>query len=110
MAKPYMTSKDVHSFISGKTVYAFDPNTGAFVATLVYCADGTIEARFADAKVDNGQYGFEGQLYWTRYENFRSGQKHAFHLQAVDDSTAQAFHDDGRKAFLLSHEKPEPKL
>jgi len=97
---------DVHRFIAGQTVYAFDPDSGVFVATLVYRIDGTIEARFADAKADNGQYGFEGQLYWTRYENFRSGQKHAFYLQAVDDSTAQAFHDDGRKAFLLSHEKP----
>lgn len=106
MSQPYMQAADVHAFIFGKVIYAIDPSNDDHVATLCYQTDGSCQLRFENGALDRGTYGFAGQLYWTRYETFRAGEKHLFYLERRNPSLAQAYHEDGSKAFLLSHLAP----
>ena len=80
--KTFMNAADVRMFIAGKTVRAIDPISNEFVATIAYGSDGSCTANFETGETDTGQYGFEGQCYWTRYEKFRAGRKHHTVLSA----------------------------
>ncbi len=106
MQPEFIAGPEVRRFISGQTVYSFHPATGELVATLYYQAGGKCNVHFVNGDVDYGTYGFSNQLYWTRYENFRSGRKHEFYLEKVDRFSMQAYHEDGSKAYLLSHRPP----
>ena len=97
-----LSPRAVHDFISGQTLHAFDPETGARAASVTYRADGRVEAQFADGASDIGTWGLSGAQYWTRYTTFRDGEIHHFSLERIDADTAQAYHADGRRAFVQS--------
>lgn len=99
-----MSAAEVYAFIAGKTVYVFDPNTRNLVATILYGFDGSCDVKFATGETDVGEYGFDENYYWTRYARFREGLKNSFLLQRRDDYSAQAYHKNGDRAFLLSHQ------
>lgn len=101
-----MSPSEVRAFIVGRAVSAADPATGVHSAIIEYRADGSCEARFAGGGIDAGEYGFVDHFYWTRYESFRGGLENRFALERVGEKTAQAHHDDGRLAFLLSQLGP----
>lgn len=95
-----LTAEEVHQFIAGRTVQSLDPETGELAATIAYREDGVCVARFADGSTDDGQYGFVGDCYWTRYATFRNGTENRFYLIRLGPDRAQAYFDDGRRAFL----------
>ena len=97
-----MDADDVRLFLEGHTIYCFQPETLSLVAVIDYQTDGRCAARFSSGEADTGVYGFDGASYWTRYETFREGQTHAFHLRALGPGIAQAYFIDGTKAFLQS--------
>ncbi|MEQ8813900.1 MAG: hypothetical protein RLO51_14915 [Thalassobaculum sp.] len=100
-----MTADELRRFIEGRTVRALDPETGAGVATVAYRPDGSCRLRhLAGGAVEDGRYGFDGPVYWTRYAAFRGGEVNRFTLTAVRPGRAQAWHDDGRRAYLLVDE------
>lgn len=86
----------------GQTLNAFDPDSHAAVASVTYRADGTCTARFPDGTQDRGQFGLSGDTYWTRYTDFRAGETHHFYLERVAPQVTQAYHADGRRAYLQS--------
>lgn len=90
----------VRTFIFGRALYAFDPETGARAAKIDYRADGTCHVTMADGSLDNGVYGFQEACYWTQYRQFRDGVRHHFYLMQIDEHTAQAYFADGTRAFL----------
>ena len=98
-----MPPEDVRAFLEGRLVHAFDPQTRARVAQVFYGPDGTCRLRFADGTEDEGDYGFEGELYWTRYRGFRDGALNRFRLQPLAPGLAQAWFTDGARAFLQAH-------
>ena len=96
-----MDADEVRRFIAGRRVYNFDPETRAFAAEVEYRPDGACALRFATGETEAGVYGFEGDAYWTRYEAFRGGARHAFRLEPLgpDDLSAlvsAALADTGR--------------
>jgi hypothetical protein len=97
-----MNADDVRLFLEGRTIYCFQPETRALVAVIDYQSDGRCAARFSSGEEDTGVYGFDGASYWTRYQTFRNGQTHAFHLRKLGAGIAQAYFTDGTKAFLQS--------
>lgn len=100
-----MTATEVRAFIEGRTVRAIDPATGQHVATVSYGPDGSCRMQpTTGAPAEPGVYGFSGDLYWTRYAEFRGGETNRFTLVAEGPGRAQAWHDDGRRAYLLVHE------
>lgn len=99
---PRLTAEELKSFMAGKTLYAFDPDTKARVASVSYGSEGDCVARFADGTQDTAEWGLEGDTYWTRYANFRGGEVNRFTLDLIADQVAQAYHTDGRRAFLQS--------
>jgi len=102
-----MNEAELRAFLVGQTLFAFEPETFRNVAKVTYGADGTCSAVFADETRDSGRFGISGDVYWTRYSRFRQGETHRFFLVTVADDIAQAFHGDGRRAFLQS---PHAKL
>ena len=102
-----MTEAELRDFILGRVVHAFDPESGEKVATVGYRNDGTCWMQLAGSdEVEPGSYGIEGHEYWTRYARFRGGDRHGFYLTALAPDRAQAYHSDGRRAYLLVH-RPE---
>lgn len=97
-----ISAKDLRAFMVGKTLHAFDPGTRKRVAAVTYMADGACIARFVDGTEDRGQYGLSGDTYWTKYTRFRAGQTSEFYLVELLDQVAQAYHTDGRRAYLQS--------
>ncbi len=102
-----LTPKELQAFLVGQQLYCFDPADRAHVATIRYRKDGTCLATFADGGEDQGTYGLTDDAYWTQYTNFRAGERNAFHLVPVAPQVVQAWHTDGRRAFLQS---PLPHL
>ncbi|GGE28303.1 hypothetical protein GCM10011360_15640 [Primorskyibacter flagellatus] len=104
-----MTPDDVHRFLMGRTLNAFDPATGARAAAVTYRPDGTCALRFADGAEEGGIWGLEGDTYWTRYDQFRGGERNGFRLELLREDIAQAWHVDGSRAFIQTplEELPE---
>lgn len=97
-----MNGTEVRAFLYGKTLFIYEPETLKSVAKVTYGSDGRCTALFADGSSDAGQFGFSGDTYWTKYDRFRSGETNHFYLVPVEPEVAQAFHADGRRAFLQS--------
>ena len=95
-----LTAEAVRKFLTGQTLDCFHPESGAFAATIEYLANGTCRAVMDDGATDDGQYGFEEDLYWTQYSWFRGGGRFRFWLERIDDTSCQAYFDDGNMAFL----------
>lgn len=102
MTEARLSKEDVKEFLFGQALHAFDPETNARVATVKYHEDGTCHLVLEDGSSDEGLYGFQGDLYWTKYNRFRDGGLNRFFLQRIDDHTAQAYFEDGTRAFLQS--------
>lgn len=94
--------KEVEAFLVGQTLHAFDPDSHNKVASVTYQDDGTCVAIMKDGTEDRGHYGVDEGIYWTRYNQFRGGETHHFYLVRVGPQVAQAYHSDGRRAFLQS--------
>ncbi|MDF1728418.1 MAG: hypothetical protein P1U53_11785 [Sulfitobacter sp.] len=103
-----MNADEVKEFLRGHSIYALDPETRKVAACIDYRTDGTCFVRFVNGDTDKGVYGFEGDTYWTRYETFREGKRHAFRLVAQGPGVAQAYFQDGTIAFLQSYEETPP--
>ncbi|MCR9176976.1 MAG: hypothetical protein NXI19_13350 [Alphaproteobacteria bacterium] len=102
-----MSPDEVREFILGKTVQAIDPETMNVVALISYDPGDTCRIEHLDTKVvDAGVYGFTDAVYWTTYETFRDGTTNSFALEYLGPGRAQAYYDDGRRAFLLVHTTP----
>lgn len=97
-----MQADEVRRFLEGQKIYVFEPETHTLVAVVNYEPGGHCGFQFAAGDTDAGVYGFEGDAYWTRYEKFRNGERHVFHLESLGPGIAQAYFADGRKAFLQS--------
>ena len=100
-----MNAEEVRRFCAGRRVFNFDHETRAFAAEVEYRADGSCALRFATGETEAGVYGFEGDSYWTRYEAFRGGVRHAFRLEPLGPGLAQAWFTTGARAFLQSHRR-----
>ncbi len=102
MIKMNLSAEEVRMFVFGKTLHAFDPDTLMRVATIYYRRDGTCQLTMENGDTDAGQYGFEEDQYWTRYNRFRDGVLHRFSLIRIDTHSAQAMYEDGSRAFIQS--------
>lgn len=98
----WMNGADVRSFLLGRKLAAYDPDTMARAAVVTYHTDATCQVDFADGTRDQGEYGFSEEIYWTRYRNFRAGETHQFRLTLLRPDVAQAYFADGRIAYLQS--------
>lgn len=105
-----LSAAELRRFLEGRRLYAFDPVSRAQVAQVTYAPGGICHARFTDGTKDSGAYGFKEATYWTQYTRFRAGQRSEFYLTWHGDQIAQAWHSDGRMAFLQSplSELPRP--
>ena len=102
-----MSPAEVRDFIFKRTVQAIDPETMKVVALITYNTDFTCRIEHLDTKAtDAGVYGFTDAVYWTTYETFRDGTTNNFALKEQGAGRAQAYYDDGRRAFLLVHTTP----
>jgi hypothetical protein len=97
-----MHADDVILFLEGRKIYVFEPDTHTLVAVVDYELGGRCAVQFSAGDADVGVYGFDGDAYWTRYEKFRNGETHVFHLKSLGPGIAQAYFADGTKAFLQS--------
>ena len=95
-----MDATAVRHCIEGKTIPALDPDTEETVACITYRADRSCHVRFADGTEDVGRYGFEDHYYWTQYNAFRGGTRNRFYLVDLGEGRAQAYHEDGRRAYI----------
>ncbi len=95
-----LAAGEVREFLFGRSLDCFHPDTKARAATIDYLANGTCKAAMVDGASDEGRYGFDRDLYWTQYSWFRDGGLFRFYLERVDDSTCQAYFEDGVKAFI----------
>ncbi len=100
-----LTALEVEAFLRGQTLECFQPNGGGFAATITYFANGTCRAVMADGRTDEGDYGFEDDLYWTQYSWFREGGRFRFSLERIDQNTCQAYFDNGEIALLQTKKK-----
>ena len=100
MTTKRLNPSGVRAFLTGRVLDCFDPTSGALAASIEYRENGTCHAAMTDGRTDEGQYGFERDLYWTRYSWFRCGGLFRFYLEQVDDNTCQAYFEDGTVAFL----------
>lgn len=98
-----MNAEQITTFLSGRSVYGLDPATRVVAACIDYGTDGTCLARFSNRMTDTGEWGIEGNTYWTRYTRFREGNRHAFRLEPLGEGVAQAYFADGTIAFLQSY-------
>lgn len=101
IAAPMMAAADLERFIHGRTVAAIDPETGATFARVTYRPDGVCIVAHQGGRLERGRYGFADGCYWTIYPTFRDGRKNSFYLTTEGPGRAQAWHDDGRRAYLL---------
>lgn len=97
-----LSEVDLRQFISGETLFAYEPDSLKNAAKITYHSSGQCTAIFADGTQDTGQYGFSGDTYWTRYTRFRDGQIHHFYLVPTRSQVAQAYYADGSRAFIQS--------
>ncbi len=97
-----LNQEELKAFLFGKTLYSFDPETRKLAATITYDAGGTCVAVFADGTQDRGQFELVGDTYSTKYAQFRSGETNHFYVERVASHVVQAYHTDGRRAFLQS--------
>lgn len=97
-----MNAAELQAFVLGRRLFAFEPETLKNVAQVTYQPDGNCIALFIDGTSDKGQYGFSKASYWTRYARFRNGETNRFYLTLIRPDIAQAYHVDGRPAFLQS--------
>ncbi|MEM1044541.1 MAG: hypothetical protein AAGL24_00265 [Pseudomonadota bacterium] len=95
-----MDATAVRQFIEARTIPALDPDTGETVAWVTYRADRSCHVRFTDGSEDVGRYGFEDHFYWTQYGSFRGGARNRFYLVDLGEGRAQAYHEDGRRAYI----------
>ncbi|MEP5624454.1 MAG: hypothetical protein ABJP82_17920 [Hyphomicrobiales bacterium] len=100
-----MAAVDLQNFIQGKELYAYDPVTREKIAQVTYGSDGRCVVMFANGTNDRGTYGFLEDTYWTRYDVFRNGETNSFYLTRVGPELAQAYHLDGRPAYLQSPDR-----
>ena len=97
-----MQADDVRRFLEGRKIYNFQPGPRTLFAVTDYGLDGRCAVRLSTGDTDIGIYGFDGDAYWTRYEKFRNGETHFFHLKSLGPGIAQAYFADGTQAFLQS--------
>jgi hypothetical protein len=95
-----LTSTEVIDFMLGKTLYSFDPGTRTRAAAITYSSDGTCVAAFEDGTKDKGAFTIHGDTYETQYEVFRAGSVNRFYLMWLMPGIVQAYHTDGRRAFV----------
>ncbi len=102
MPKPqdFLPLETVKSFIAQGLIYAFDPETKSRAAAVEYGTDGVAKLTFSDGQHETGQWGFTQQGYWTSYNNFREGARHEFLLKQIAPQIMQAYHGDGRRAYV----------
>lgn len=93
---------DLRGFLFGQTLHAFDPDLRERIATVCYETDGNCFVTFVDGTRDRGRFNLDGDIYSTCYEKFRSGETNAFYLVEVAPQITQAFHKNGKRAFLQS--------
>ena len=93
----------ISKFLTADKIYVFDPETLELVARVSYRPDGRVEMETTDGRTDRGTWGFNEDLYWTQYERFRDGVRHAFWLEVVGADIVQAYFSDGQRAFLQTH-------
>lgn len=91
---------ELREFLFGKTLNCYDPESRAHISTAHYGLDGVCRMTFSDGTEDEGVFGLVDDLYWTQYKQFRSGTLNHFYLERISPQIAQAFHSDGRRAFL----------
>lgn len=91
---------ELREFLFGKTLNCYDPESRALISTAHYGEDGVCRMIFSDGTEDTGVFGLTDDIYWTQYKRFRSGTLNQFYLERVSPQIAQAFHTDGRRAFL----------
>lgn len=96
-----LNSAELRAFMVDQTLHVFDPDSHAHVATVTYGEDSCL-AQFADGTEDRGQFGLSRDTYWTRYTRFRAGETNHFYLVQIAPQIVQAYHTDGRRAFLQS--------
>lgn len=97
-----LSADGVHALLYGNTLHAFDPKSLRRVASVRYDMQHRCHLVFDDGGEDEGSYGFEGDMYWTRYAKFRDGAQCWFYLVPAGPDVVQAFHADGTRAFLQS--------
>lgn len=102
-----MSSQEAGAFLTDRTLQAVDPDTGHVVGQVTYHSNGTCLAEMVSGEDSPGVWGLTDTGYWTRYETFRDGKRHAFTLVRVSDEAAQAYFADGRPAFLQRPIPPE---
>lgn len=101
-AAEILNAAEIKRFLMGRPMYAFEPTTRARVAVVEYEPNGVCATQFEAGNGDNGIWGIDGDTYWTKYRVFRDGAKNVFYLQWVAPDVAQAYHEDGTRAFLQS--------
>ena len=97
-----LNGDEVRQLLLGRPTYSFDPATRKRVAVVTYDPRGTCRFELEDGGGDAGEWGLEGDTYWTRYGSFRGGVRNVFYLIWVSPGVAQAYHEDGTPAFLQS--------
>lgn len=103
-----LSAAEATRFLTDKSVQVFDPETGRQVATARYEQSGLCEAMFIDGQTDCGRWGQTQTGYWTQYSTFREGTRNAFVLVLITPDVAQAFHEDGSRAFIQTPLKELP--
>jgi hypothetical protein len=94
--------ESVKAFIAHGRIHAFDPDSAEHVALVDYRPDGSCKLEFSDGRFEGGVWGFTNAGYWTSYQNFRDGARNEFCLQLIAPQIMQAFHSDGRRAYVQS--------
>lgn len=102
-----LSPAETREFLTGKTINVFDPNNGTYTATVKYLDTGECRAVFSHGKRDVGSWGLTDEGYWTQYQGFRDGERHAFTLMPTAQHVVQAYHESGERAFLQT---PLPEL
>lgn len=99
MTNARLSEEEIKHFLVGETLYCYLTDTGPPEATIVYREDGSCHAHFKNGQTDEGRYGFNNDMYWTKYQWFRDGGLNHFYLLRIDEITAQAYYEDGKRAF-----------
>ena len=91
------------AYVTGKAYQGVNPKTGEVVASVVYHGDGTstLWMNAEGAADEPGSYRIDGNVYCTRYLNFRENSENCFTLEDIGDGRTQAYYTDGRPALIL---------
>lgn len=102
-AQEMLDAGAMNAYITGKAYEGVNPETGGVVASVVYHEDGTSTLWMnAEGAVDEpGSYRIDGNIYCTRYDNFRENSENCFTLEDIGDGRTQALYTDGRTALIL---------